>query len=116
MSANRCSRGIGLGFVKALAENPENAILATCRNPEGAEELQQIADASEDLINIVPLNQDKKESIEAAAVTAEELLGDLPVDYIINNAAYVSLLFYLSLRSRPVARNRRKPPVHPDGL
>lgn len=113
MSVNRCSRGIGLGFVKALAENPENAILATCRNPEGAEELQQIADASEDLINIVPLNQDKKESIEAAAVAAEELLGDLPVDYIINNAAYVSLLYYLSLRSGLVARNRRKPPVHP---
>ena len=58
---------------------------------ERAEELQQIADASEDLINIVPLNQDKKESIEAAAATAEDLLGDLPVDYIINNAAYVSL-------------------------
>jgi NAD(P)-dependent dehydrogenase (short-subunit alcohol dehydrogenase family) len=88
---NRCSRGIGLGFVKALSENPENAILATCRNPEAAEELQQIADASEDLINVVPLNQDKKESIEAAATAAEELLGDLPVDYIINNAAYASL-------------------------
>ena len=39
----------------------------------------------------MPLNQDKKESIEAAAATAEDLLGDLPVDYIINNAAYVSL-------------------------
>jgi len=91
LSANRCSRGIGLGFVKALSENPENAILATCRNPGGAEDLQQIADASEDLINVVPLNQDKRESIEAAAAAAEELLGDLPVDYIINNAAYVSL-------------------------
>ena len=39
----------------------------------------------------MPLNQDKKESIEAAAATAEDLLGDLPVDYIINNAAYVNL-------------------------
>ena len=36
------------------------------------------------------MNQDKKESIEAAAATAEDLLRDLPVDYIINNAAYVS--------------------------
>jgi NAD(P)-dependent dehydrogenase (short-subunit alcohol dehydrogenase family) len=89
--ANRCSRGIGLGFVKALSESPENAILATCRNPEGSEELREIADASEDLINVVRLNQDKRESIEAAATTAEELLGDLPVDYIINNAAYVRL-------------------------
>jgi len=59
------------------------------------------------------LNQDKKESIEAAAITAEDLLGDLPVDYIINNAAYVSLLFHLSFWSTPVARN---PPVHQDGL
>jgi len=83
-----CSRGIGLGFVKALKESPENAILATCRSPEVSEELREIADASEDLINVVPLNQDKRESIEAAATTAEELLGDLPVDYIINNAAY----------------------------
>jgi hypothetical protein len=61
----------------------------------------------------VPLNQDKKESIETAAITAEELLGDLPVDYIINNAAYVSLLFHLSLWSSPVAS---KPPVYPGRL
>lgn len=59
------------------------------------------------------MNQDKKESIEAAAVTAEDLLGDLPVDYIINNAAYVSLPFHLSFWSTPIARN---PPVHRDGL
>jgi len=62
--------------------------LATCRNPDGAEELQEIANTSQDLINVVSLDQDKKESIEAAATVAEELLGDLPVDYIINNAAY----------------------------
>ena len=42
-------------------------------------------------LSIVLLNQDKKELIEAAAATAEDLLGDLPVDYIINNATYVSL-------------------------
>jgi hypothetical protein len=61
----------------------------------------------------VPLNQDKKESIEAAATTAEELLGDLPVDYIINNAAYVSLSVSFVLRSRPC--HEEGPPVHPDG-
>ena len=49
----------------------------------------------------MPLNQDKKESIEAAAAAAEELLGDLPVDYIINNAAYVSPSIHLSLHRQP---------------
>lgn len=76
--------------------------------------MQQIADASEDLINVVPLNQDKRESMEAAATTAEELLGDLPVDYIINNAAYVSLSVRLPFRSRPC--HEEGPPLHPDGL
>jgi NAD(P)-dependent dehydrogenase (short-subunit alcohol dehydrogenase family) len=37
------SRGIGLGFVQALAQNPENAVLATCRTPSEATELQEIA-------------------------------------------------------------------------
>lgn len=37
------SRGIGLGFVQALAQDPENAVLATCRNPQEATELQAVA-------------------------------------------------------------------------
>lgn len=82
------SRGIGLGFVKALAQDPENAVLATCRNPSEATELQKIASGSEDLINIVQLDHEKPESCEQAATECEELLGELPIDYIINNAAF----------------------------
>jgi len=61
------SRGIGLGFVKALAQDPENAVLATCRNPAEATELQNIASVSEDLINIVQLDHENPESCARAA-------------------------------------------------
>ncbi|CAG7849015.1 SubName: Full=Related to ketoreductase {ECO:0000313/EMBL:CCA67370.1} [Serendipita indica DSM 11827] len=82
------SRGIGLGFVQALAQDPENAVLATCRSPEEAVELQDIASASEDLINLVQLDHENADSCRVAAEQAEELLGELPIDYIINNAAF----------------------------
>ncbi|KAG8807426.1 hypothetical protein FRC17_004465, partial [Serendipita sp. 399] len=84
----RASRGIGLGLVQALAQDPENAVLATCRNPAEATELQAIATASEDLINVVQLDHEKPESCQQAATEAEDLLGELPIDYIINNAAF----------------------------
>ncbi|KAG8837276.1 hypothetical protein FRC18_009684 [Serendipita sp. 400] len=90
------SKGIGLGFVQALALDPENAVLATCRTPAEATELQAIATASEDLINVVQLDHEKPESCQQAATEAEDLLGELPIDYIINNAAFVSQ-FYLSI-------------------
>ncbi|KAG8761376.1 Acetoacetyl-CoA reductase [Serendipita sp. 396] len=82
------SKGIGLGFVQALALDPENAVLATCRTPAEATELQAIATASEDLINVVQLDHEKPESCQQAATEAEDLLGELPIDYIINNAAF----------------------------
>jgi NAD(P)-dependent dehydrogenase (short-subunit alcohol dehydrogenase family) len=50
---------------------------------------------SEDLINIVQLDHEKPESCQRAAREAEELLGELPIDYIINNAAYVCPPFSL---------------------
>lgn len=84
------SRGIGLELVKNLATNPDNAVLATCRTPAEATELRALADASEDLIHVIQLDQENVDSIKQAAETAEELLGELPVDYIINNAAFVS--------------------------
>ncbi|CCA67370.1 related to ketoreductase [Serendipita indica DSM 11827] len=107
------SRGIGLGFVQALAQDPENAVLATCRSPEEAVELQDIASASEDLINLVQLDHENADSCRVAAEQAEELLGELPIDYIINNAAfafgptmvYQTFYKFLMKSERPVVVN-----------
>ncbi|PVF96976.1 NAD(P)-binding protein [Serendipita vermifera] len=98
------SRGIGLGFVQALAQNPENAVLATCRTPSEATELQAIAAASEDLINVVQLDHENPDSCQKAAEEAEELLGELPIDYIINNAA-----FLLPTESKSLVLPKKKP-------
>jgi NAD(P)-dependent dehydrogenase (short-subunit alcohol dehydrogenase family) len=55
-----------------------------------------VAAASEDLINVVQLDHEKPESCQRAAQEAEELLGELPIDYIINNAAFVRLILLCS--------------------
>ncbi len=75
------NRGIGLEFVKQY-----NAagwrIFAGCRSPERALELNQLAAASEGRISVQPLDVTKPAHIANLAA----VLGDTPVDILINSA------------------------------
>jgi NAD(P)-dependent dehydrogenase (short-subunit alcohol dehydrogenase family) len=62
------SRGIGLEYVRQLAEKPEVAhIYASCRAPDKADALQSLASRYPGQITIVRLDVTDEESIEAAA-------------------------------------------------
>ena len=76
------NRGIGLEFVRQYAE-AGNRIHATCRNPETAQDLQEIATVSEGRVTIHQLEMGDFEAIDAFGA---ELEG-IPVDVLINNAA-----------------------------
>ena len=75
------NRGIGLEFVKQLAEAGKH-VIATARDPEGASELQAIAKASERRVRVMKLDVANKESVDAFV----EQIKELDVDVLINNA------------------------------
>ena len=74
------NRGIGLEFVKQYAALGWK-VIATCRNPDGAEDLQKLA-ADYDNIIIEPLDLLDHEGIDALA----ERYSDQPIDVLLNNA------------------------------
>lgn len=72
------SRGIGLAFCRAYLERGWE-VIATCRNPEGAKELNEL----DGNLTILPLDVVSEASIAAAAAS----LAGRPVDILVNNAA-----------------------------
>ncbi len=73
------NRGVGLGLVQHLAEHVQQ-IVATCRDPENAEELQRYA-SSVDNVSIVGMDVTAADSLAAAAKAI-----DGPVDLLVCNA------------------------------
>jgi len=81
------NRGLGLEFIKqfiALKQAPE-FILATCRNPDSATELNQLA-ATNSSVKILELDVSKQESIEKCNKEATTILGDHGLSMLVNNA------------------------------
>ncbi|KTD07006.1 SDR family oxidoreductase [Legionella jamestowniensis] len=74
------NRGLGFEFVKQLSQQ-NNHILATCRNPQEALDLQNYAKVKKN-ISIYPL--DVTNDSELLALVGE--LKDMALDWIINNA------------------------------
>ena len=61
------SRGIGLEFVKQILRLPSapEVLIAGCRNPNGAPELQELAKSNPSL-KVIKLDVEKDEDITAA--------------------------------------------------
>jgi NAD(P)-dependent dehydrogenase (short-subunit alcohol dehydrogenase family) len=75
------NRGIGLEFVRQYAAAGAR-VIATCRNPEQADDLQALANASAQTVVVERLDVTDTESI---GVLAQKYAGE-PVDILINNA------------------------------
>ena len=75
------NRGIGFEFVKQYAERGHR-VIATCRNPDKAEELQAYA-ADRDNVIVEYLDLEDLAGIDALAAR----YADGPLDMLINNAA-----------------------------
>lgn len=75
------NRGLGLEFVKQYAAEGWN-VLACCRNPAEATELQRIADASPGRVTLYALDVAELGMIDTLA---QQLRGT-PIDLLINNA------------------------------
>lgn len=75
------SRGIGFNMTKQYCEAGDN-VLACCRNSGSADALNELAAGSDGRVTVVDMDVSDPASIEAAA----KVIGDQPIDVVINNA------------------------------
>jgi len=77
------NKGLGLEFVKQYLKRGEE-VIATCRNPEKADVLQQLQQKHSDKLKIIQLDVADKKSINAAHKEVKQKFESL--DILINNA------------------------------
>ena len=77
------SRGIGLGFLSALAGQPGAVVYASARNPTQSQELQAIAKAHSN-VRLLAADSTDEASIKAAAQKIKDEEGK--VDVVVVNA------------------------------
>jgi len=75
------NRGIGLALTRRYVENGWTAI-ATCRNPEEAQDLQDLASSAPERVEVYPLSVTDWGGIRNLA----ERLSGRPIDMLVNNA------------------------------
>ncbi|TFK81889.1 NAD(P)-binding protein [Polyporus arcularius HHB13444] len=80
------NRGIGLELVRQLLQAPSNIVVAACRNPSKATELQELAAKASGRLHLVALDVTSKESINQAAEEVAKTFGGKGIDYLVNNA------------------------------
>ena len=78
------NRGIGLEFVRQLVARDGAHVVATCRDPEGAEDLQALSSAHQGQITILALDVADAQSV--ASLVEALKARDLKLDMVINNA------------------------------
>ena len=76
------SRGIGLELVRQLATSSQCKIIATCRDPESSDELNDLAKTCPDKVKVLPLDVESETCIESLA---KQLEGH-SIDLLYNNA------------------------------
>ncbi|XP_045122374.1 C-factor-like [Portunus trituberculatus] len=81
------NRGLGLEMVRQLARHvtPPDVIIATCRNPEAAQELQQLSKSHKE-VNLLKLDVADEGSYAAMVRSVSEMVGDQGLNLLINNA------------------------------
>jgi len=80
-----CSRGIGLGLVAKLLENPKYYVIATCRSPNKQHKLRAVVSKYASRATVVPLDISNEESIMKSIARVSAITKR--IDVLINNAA-----------------------------
>ncbi|KAI0353985.1 NAD-P-binding protein [Trametes cingulata] len=80
------SRGIGFELVRQLLESSDNLVVATCRTPEKATALNNLKSSAKGTLHIIKIDVSDFDSIRASAKQLEPILGEIGLDYLINNA------------------------------
>jgi NAD(P)-dependent dehydrogenase (short-subunit alcohol dehydrogenase family) len=78
------NRGVGLALVKQYLRQDDTLIMATCRNPDNAQDLQSLIADNPNRIHIIQLDVIDADSIAGAVMTISDIVDGL--DMLINNA------------------------------
>ncbi|KAM6997200.1 C-signal [Tautogolabrus adspersus] len=80
------SRGLGLEFCKHILKSKSPAaVIATCRNPDGAGELQSLVGQNPGRLTVLRLDVTREEDVQGAAEWVKGSFGRL--DLIVNSSA-----------------------------
>ncbi|KAI0653038.1 NAD-P-binding protein [Cubamyces menziesii] len=101
------SRGIGFEIVRQLVDSPNNLVVAACRSPEKATALHGLKATAKGTLHLVQLDVSDFDSIRAAAKPLEAILGEIGLDYLINNAAIAILDTAFTLDPEDLLRSVR---------
>ncbi|KAH9836044.1 NAD-P-binding protein [Rhodofomes roseus] len=82
------SRGLGLELVRQLIAT-SNTVIAACRNPSSASQLQALEPTGAEL-HIIQLDVSSEESIRASVGKVEAVLNGRGLDYLYNNAGILA--------------------------
>lgn len=66
------NRGIGFSFVQTYLKNANNFVIATCRDPQSAFQLQELQKSNSNQMQILPIDFHDESSIEEASRTIKE--------------------------------------------
>ncbi|XP_065205148.1 C-signal [Planococcus citri] len=95
-----CNRGIGFGLVKYLSENRDlKFIFATCRNPDQAQELQEISNKHSN-VKILKADTTNDTDIKNLASEVKSHIGSDGLNVLINNAGVSSKYCRLGMVKR----------------
>ncbi|XP_069185169.1 C-signal [Procambarus clarkii] len=85
-----CSRGLGLEMVRQLvtSDSAPRVVLATCRNPDSAKELQGLA-RDHSCLKIIKFDVVDYESLPGLVAQVQEAVGAGGLNVLINNAAII---------------------------
>ena len=78
------NRGIGLELVRQYVGDGDVRLFATCRNPDKAQQLQELTDLYAGLLHVLQMDINDEDSIAAAAAAVAAKVDGL--DLLINNA------------------------------
>lgn len=81
------SRGLGLEFVKQFCRlpNPPKHIFATCRNPDAATDLRNVAD-SEPSVHVIKFDVTDYQTLPSIVDQVQGYVGDAGLNLLVNNA------------------------------
>ncbi|KAL2413153.1 Short chain dehydrogenase virK [Exophiala dermatitidis] len=84
------ARGLGYGFLKVLAADPNNVVLGLVRNTSAAKALLAADGIPDANVHLLQADITDVNGLKVAAAEASEILGDAGLDVLINNAAYIN--------------------------
>ncbi|KAI0088542.1 hypothetical protein BDY19DRAFT_169452 [Irpex rosettiformis] len=85
-----CSRGLGLGFIRAISSDPENTVFAVIRDKSSASLLLDfLTGHPHNNVHVIEADNNDVNALQNAAATVSKITGGI-LDVLINNSALMA--------------------------